>query len=341
MSAGAAAQIAKFAGDSQTAAVGAAVPVPPAVIVRDASNNPVAGVGVTFAVATGGGAVVPTAAVTTNASGVAAVTSWTLGAAAGANTLTATATGLTGSPVTFHATGVPGTASPAKSVVTVSSASVASGSAVTLALQAKDSAGNNLTVGGATVVFSDSGGTSTGTIGTTADSGNGKYTATFTGVAAGTPTTIRAAINGAAVTSALPTVTVTPGPVAAAKSVVSVASPTVVSGATDSLRLQAKDAAGNNLTTGGATVVFSSSGGTSTDTIGAVADGGNGTYVALLTGVMAGTADTIHATVNGAAVTGTLPTVTVTPGAASQLCVHHAAGEHDRGLALRRRRDGA
>ncbi|HVM44128.1 MAG TPA: hypothetical protein VMT77_11485, partial [Gemmatimonadales bacterium] len=114
VSAGVATQIAKFAGDSQTAAVGGAVPVPPAVIVRDASNNPVAGVGVTFAVAGGGGSVTPSA-VATDASGVAAVASWTLGATAGANSLTASAAGLAGSPVTFHATGVPGSASPAKS----------------------------------------------------------------------------------------------------------------------------------------------------------------------------------------------------------------------------------
>ena len=41
----------------------------------------------------------------TDASGIATVGSWTLGAAAGANTLTATSAGLTGSPVTFTATG--------------------------------------------------------------------------------------------------------------------------------------------------------------------------------------------------------------------------------------------
>ena len=41
----------------------------PSVLVRDASNNPVAGVSVTFAVAGGGGAVLPVTAVTTNASG--------------------------------------------------------------------------------------------------------------------------------------------------------------------------------------------------------------------------------------------------------------------------------
>jgi len=107
--AGAATQIAINAGNNQSARTGTAVAVPPSVIVRDANNNPVSGVGVTFAVASGGGTVVPTTPVTTNASGIAQVTSWTLGTTAGTNTLSATSAGLTGSPVTFTATGTAGT----------------------------------------------------------------------------------------------------------------------------------------------------------------------------------------------------------------------------------------
>jgi hypothetical protein len=103
-------QIAINAGNNQSATAGAAVAIPPSVIVKDASNNPVAGVSVTFAVASGGGTVVPTTAITTNASGIAQVTSWTLGTTAGTNTLTATSAGLTGSPVTFTATGTVGAA---------------------------------------------------------------------------------------------------------------------------------------------------------------------------------------------------------------------------------------
>src|SRR5207248_9993299 len=47
--------------------------------------------------------------------------------------------------------------------------------AVTVTLRAKDANGNSLTTGGATVVFTASGGTSTGTIGATTDNGNGTY----------------------------------------------------------------------------------------------------------------------------------------------------------------------
>ena len=73
--------------------------VDPQVLVRDQFNNPVVGVAVTFAVTGGGGSVAGGTPVT-NASGIATVTSWTLGgtsadAANGtmANSLSASATG--------------------------------------------------------------------------------------------------------------------------------------------------------------------------------------------------------------------------------------------------------
>ena len=80
----------------------------PSVIVRGADYNPVAGFDVTFEVASGGGTVDPVAPVTTDTNGVAAVTSWTLGATEGLNTLTASAEGL--AEVTFTATAIAGAA---------------------------------------------------------------------------------------------------------------------------------------------------------------------------------------------------------------------------------------
>jgi len=94
--------ITKVAGDAQSAPAGTAVAIAPQVKVTDAFSNPVPGVAVAFAVASGGGSITGANA-TTDASGLASVGSWTLGAAAGPNTLTATVTGLT--PVTFTATG--------------------------------------------------------------------------------------------------------------------------------------------------------------------------------------------------------------------------------------------
>src|SRR5574341_1336801 len=104
LQAGVPAQIALNAGDGQSATAGTAVPVSPSVVVRDSSGNPVAGVPVTFTVASGGGTVSPASPVTTDASGIAAATSWTLGPTAGPNQLTAAASGLQGSPVVFNAT---------------------------------------------------------------------------------------------------------------------------------------------------------------------------------------------------------------------------------------------
>ena len=97
--AGAAAAVAKNGGDNQSAIAGSPVPVAPSVLVKDANGNPKPGVAVAFAVASGGGSITGASA-TTNAAGIAAVGSWTLGAA-GANTLSATVAGLP--PVVFTA----------------------------------------------------------------------------------------------------------------------------------------------------------------------------------------------------------------------------------------------
>jgi hypothetical protein len=96
--------IAVSAGDNQSAPIAGSVATSPAVLVTGAGSAPVAGVSVTFAVATGGGTLGSPATVTTGADGIATSPTWTLGATAGPNTLTATASGLTGSPVTFTAT---------------------------------------------------------------------------------------------------------------------------------------------------------------------------------------------------------------------------------------------
>ena len=94
-----------FAGDAQTARVATALPSAPSVKVSTASGAAVRGVPVTFAVVAGGGSITGASAVS-DAAGVAAVGSWTLGTAAGTNELSATAANLP--PVTFRATATPG-----------------------------------------------------------------------------------------------------------------------------------------------------------------------------------------------------------------------------------------
>jgi hypothetical protein len=88
------ASIAVTAGNGQSATVGTAVPVAPAVRVRDASGDPVAGVSVQFVVTAGGGSVTGSPA-TSDADGIAAVGSWTLGSEPGTNRLEARVGSLT------------------------------------------------------------------------------------------------------------------------------------------------------------------------------------------------------------------------------------------------------
>ncbi|WP_413287623.1 invasin domain 3-containing protein [Bdellovibrio sp. HCB337] len=284
---------------------------------RDAAGNNITNGGATVVFGHTGGTATGSISSTTNVGNGTYTASFTGILAGTATNITAS---INGSPITTTQPTVavtPGSLSLASSVVTVAASTVASGSSVLATLQAKDAAGNNITSGGATVVFSRTGGTSTGTFGATTDVGNGTYTSSFTGTVAGTATSIRATVNGSAVTSTAPTVTVTPGLISAATSTLSVSASTAASGSNITVTLTAKDAAGNNLTSGGSTVVFSHSGGTSTGTLSATTDNGNGTYSATFTGVVSGTATSIAATIGGTAVSTTLPTVTVTPGLAS------------------------
>jgi plastocyanin len=87
----------KTAGDAQVGPAGLALASPLEVTVKDAQGNPVPGIDVAFAVATGGGSVAPASA-TTGADGKAS-TVRTLGAGAGTQTTTATVTGI--APASF------------------------------------------------------------------------------------------------------------------------------------------------------------------------------------------------------------------------------------------------
>lgn len=165
-------QMAITAGNGQTTVAGTAVPVDPAVRVRDALNNPVANVSVTFTVTNGGGTVSgpsgsgASTVVATNASGIATLTSWTLGAIAGSNSMSATASGpggpLTGSPLLFTATGTAGTASQV-TIIAQPPASVASGATfgTTPVVQLQDAGGNPVSTSGVNVTVSISSGSGT------------------------------------------------------------------------------------------------------------------------------------------------------------------------------------
>lgn len=102
VSAGAPSAVTATSGTGQSANINSLVPNPIVVRVADGADNPVPNAVVTFAVATGGGAL--TGAVdTTDANGLATLGSWTLGATVGAQSITATVSGVT--PLTITATG--------------------------------------------------------------------------------------------------------------------------------------------------------------------------------------------------------------------------------------------
>ncbi len=286
--------------------------------IRDATNNPIptaSGHTIAFS-ATGGTSTVTFGATTDNGNGT--YTASFSGITAGsATTVNATINGSAITSTLPTVTVTPGGISTSQSLITVASASITSGSATTLTLTSRDANGNTIGSGGATVIFTRSGGVTNGTIAATTDNGNGTYTASFTGTIAGSATTINATINGVAVTGTLPTITVTPGAISTTQSTITVGSSSVTSGASTTLTLTVRDANSNPLTSGGATVLFTKSGGTASGTISATTDNGNGTYSATFSATTAGTATTINATINAGAVTGTLPTIAVTPGAIS------------------------
>jgi len=94
-----ASSVSRVAGQDQVAPASTVLPDSLAVIVRNAAGDPLAGITVSWAAATGGGSVAP-ATVVTGTGGIARAAR-TLGTNAGAHTTTATVQGLT--PVTFDA----------------------------------------------------------------------------------------------------------------------------------------------------------------------------------------------------------------------------------------------
>jgi hypothetical protein len=181
---------------TQSAPVDTRVSDPPSVIVRDAQGIPVPGVRVAFTVTDGGGTVVGSPD-TTNANGIAAVTSWTLGATVGPNTVTATAEGLPS--VTFDATGTAGAAARVIAIAGAAETAV-QGTAVDNPPTVRVTDGSGNRVIGATVTFAvlQGGGTATGLTQSTDAQGQaavGSWT-----LGSGAPNTLRATVAGSGIT---------------------------------------------------------------------------------------------------------------------------------------------
>jgi len=210
-------QMALQAGDGQTGTAGQALAQPLVVVVRDASNAPVAGVTVAWQVTAGGGSLTGATSVT-NGSGQALI-GLTAGTTAGTNnqTVTASVSGLSGSPVSFTASVVAAAAAQvALSSGNNQTATVGTALAQPIAVIVRDQYNNaksGVTVNWAAAQGSVSAPTSVTdaaglasigwTIGTVAGSNNQAASATVAGLA-GSPVTFTASgTAGAAATLAI------------------------------------------------------------------------------------------------------------------------------------------
>lgn len=287
--------LSKVAGDSQTTTVQSPVPVPPAVQVTDAQDNPVPGVTVTFLVAAGGGTVSGQTAVT-DSLGVAAAGAWTLGRTAGPNLLRVSVDSLT---VTFTANGTPGPAAMATPSDLALTGTVGLALAVPPTVLVTDAYGN--AVAGVTVTFAvmAGGGSVTGDTAVTDVHGRAAVGSWVLGTVTGT-NTLSASVSG------LPPITLTAtarsGPAASAVKLAGDGQMGGVSAAVDTLpAVLVRDAYGNPASGAVVTFAVASGGGTvagavrTTDTTGMARvgvwtlgpDPGPNTLVAEITGLPA------------------------------------------------------
>ncbi|VVH50906.1 hypothetical protein BPUTSESOX_291, partial [uncultured Gammaproteobacteria bacterium] len=181
----------------------------------------------------------------------------------------------------------PGVATTARSTLTANLTSVAADgkSTSTITMQAKDVNGNNLTTGGLTVTMSESG---SATLSAVSDNADGTYTATITNSTA-EKVTVTAAFGGSNVDDTVDInfikskiFDLRSGIATTTHSILTANPSGVVADGTSisTITMQAKDANGNNLTTGGLTVTMSENG---SATLSAVSDNANGTYTATIT----------------------------------------------------------
>lgn len=161
-----------------------------------------------------------------------------------------------------------------------------------LTVQLRDARGDPITSGGDAVTLA----TTAGSLSETADEGDGTYTATLTASTAPDTATVTGTVNGETIADEA-VVAFVPGTPSGATSTID-ASPTSIQAdgeSTSTITVRLRDAEGNELTAGGADVALSTSAGT----LGAVEDGGDGTYSAILTSSTTPEEATVTGTVNG------------------------------------------
>lgn len=307
-------------GNSQSGIIGTSLSQPLVVETRDATTmQPSANVLIRFSVSSGNGRInssVNTLVISTDLTGRASV-NFDLGTISGVNTVTASVVSLPSQSVTFSSTGLVSPSSPvdlSQSLVTAAaSALIADGSQTTiLTLTTKDVYGNTIPLGGKSISFTANTGT---LIGSVNDLGNGTYTQLVRAPLSNSIPIIQitGSVNSSPLTSTPGVIGLIAGNFSHAHSTIatSASSITADGNTTMLITLTLRDSLGNQVSTGGQSVVFTTSRGT---LIGAVSDVGNGTYTQTLrSGTVAGSA-IITATAGGAPITNNA-TISFTPGA--------------------------
>ncbi|MEW5916128.1 MAG: invasin domain 3-containing protein, partial [Gemmatimonadota bacterium] len=213
---------------------------------------------------------------------------------------------------------------PQKSTVSVSADTIDAGQSATFTVLLRDLDGEPVSGSADRIAFTLGGeGSSDGLFGPTTEAGEGRYTAVFTAQRAGSSVTVGAIFDDSTRiqmldslgNSHLPTITVRPGPATADSSLLVAEPVTINVGDSATIRLVTRDNYGNLVETGGRRVAFSRDGGAgvSVGRIGAVSDRQDGTYTAFYYAASSGTADAIHATLDGRAVMSGDVTITVGP----------------------------
>ncbi|RYZ65951.1 MAG: hypothetical protein EOP09_13455, partial [Proteobacteria bacterium] len=216
-------------------------------------------------------------------------------------------------------------------LLTVSQSQLAIGNKLTITLSAFNSVGKRMNLSPGDVSFQLTGGTSLGTLTAPVKNLDGDISAEFTATQAGTPVVASVMIFGAPFTTNRPGFVVTDAEASLSKSMITVGQAAVVTGNVTTVTLTTRDSSNLRLTSGGLAVAFSHQGGSSAGTFGAVTDHLDGTYSAVFTGTVIGTATAIQATIGGQMVTSTSPIITVTSGGPASLTVQ--SGNTQTGIA--------
>ncbi|MFO8173973.1 MAG: filamin/ABP280 repeat domain-containing protein [Longimicrobiales bacterium] len=208
--------------------------------------------------------------------------------------ITMNGTAISGSPFTSSVS--PGNASPSSSTAIVPNG--AAGSRTDIVVQARDSEGNRVSVGGETVEISVSGTNNEGAL-TVTDEGDGTYTAGYVPTAVGTDN-VAITMNGTPISGSPYTSVVGTGAASPANSTASV--PQGTAGTPTEVVVQARDSGGNTLGSGGESVEVTISGANVAAGF-AATDNGDGTYSASYTPTVAGI-DSVGITMNGTPISG-------------------------------------